>query len=136
VLASLHLHTAPLTSIAANASGSHLLTASHDSLVALWDTNVPTQDEVVLPEVGQERKKRRKIDATSTADDRPVRKAPLVVLKSHTGRVSRAVFVGIGGNEAVSAAFDSTLRSWDTEHGVCTRTIVSSYLDRPLSLHA
>ncbi len=122
-LASLHLHTAPLTSIAAASSGTHLLTASHDSLIGFWDTTIPAKDEVPVEDglAGGERKKRRKV----AEEDRPVRKAPIVVLKSHTWRVSKAVFVGQGSKEAVSAGFDSTIRSWDTEHGVCTRTIVS-----------
>ncbi|KAI0700205.1 ribosome biogenesis protein YTM1 [Cytidiella melzeri] len=123
-LASLHLHSAPLTSISTDTAGSHLLTASHDSLIGFWNTILPANDEVAL-EDGQpsgERKKRRKI----AEDERPVRKAPLVVLKSHTGRVSKAVFLSESSKEGVSAGFDSTVRSWDTENGVCTRTITAS----------
>ncbi|KAI0340254.1 WD40 repeat-like protein [Trametopsis cervina] len=123
-LASLHLHTAPLTSISASRSGSHLLTASHDGIIGFWDTLIPNKDEVP-PEDGHssgERKKRRKI----AEGEKPKRKAPLVVLKSHSGRISKAVFVGEDSREAISAGFDSTVRSWDTENGLCTRTIPAS----------
>jgi ribosome biogenesis protein YTM1 len=85
-LASLHLHTAPLSAVSSNSSGSQILTASWDGLVGLWDTLVPDSDEVPEPAAG-DRKKRRKIEGT-----KPKRKAPLMVLKSHTARVSGAVF--------------------------------------------
>ena len=52
------------------------------------------------------------------------RKAPVNVLKSHTARVSKAVFVG-QGREAVSVGLDETARMWDVENGVCVNTIVS-----------
>ncbi|KAJ7063049.1 ribosome biogenesis protein YTM1 [Mycena amicta] len=108
-LASLHLHTEPVSAISANKSGSQLLTAS-------WDV-----DEVAEPIVA-ERKKRRRVD-----EDRPRRKAPLMVLKSHTGRVSGVAF----GEEtsAYSCGSDSTLRSWNLEHGICANTITCS--ERP-----
>ncbi|KAI0088407.1 ribosome biogenesis protein YTM1 [Irpex rosettiformis] len=129
-LASLHLHTAPLTSISTDNSGSHLLTTSHDGLIGFWDTSIPTKDEVPLEPLGGagDRKKRRKV-AKEDEDERAqklVRKAPVTVLKSHTGRVSKALFVGESDKEAVSAGFDSTIRSWDVENGVCTRTITAS----------
>ena len=124
-LASLHLHTAPLSSVATNASGSHVLTSSWDGLIGLWDTSIPDTDEVPAEETvgGGDRKKRRKV-----ADDgdaaRPKRKAPAAVLKSHTARVSRVVFGRDRGAHAYSCAFDSTVRTWDVENGVCTGTIV------------
>ena len=122
-LASLRLHTGPLTSISRNNQGTHLLTASHDGLVGLWDTTIPSTDEVLVEEqLGNDRKKRRKL--ADSESDRPTRKAPLLVLKSHVGRVSKALYVGEDGKQAVSAGFDSTVRSWDTETGLCTRTIV------------
>ncbi|KAI0819383.1 WD40-repeat-containing domain protein [Trametes gibbosa] len=120
-LASLHLHTAPLSSVAASAS--HILTASWDGLIGVWDATIPDADEVPLDEAahaGENRKKRRKV-----AEDapRPKRKAPAAVLKSHTARVSRAVF---GRDDAAGSAYscgmDSTVRTWDVENGVCTST--------------
>jgi ribosome biogenesis protein YTM1 len=123
-LATLNLHTAPLSSIATNASGSHLLTASWDSLIGVWDTTVPDSDEVPedIPAEGGRRTKRRRVDG-----EKAIRKAPLTVLKSHTGRVSRAIFGTAGGGDstAYSCGFDSTVRMWDTEIGLCTKTIVS-----------
>lgn len=122
ILASLHLHTGPLTSISANTSGSHLLTSSIDGLIGLWDTAIPKTDEVPLEEGPAERKKRRKLNDGEEA--KPKRKAPTAVLKSHTARVSKAVFARDGGKTAVSAGFDSTVRTWDVENGVCINTIV------------
>jgi ribosome biogenesis protein YTM1 len=116
-LASLHLHTAPLSTVSSNSSGSQILTASWDGLIGLWDTLVPDDDEVPEPATG-DRKKRRKIEG-----NKPKRKAPLMVLKSHTARVSGAVFSD--EKTAYSCGFDSTVRAWDLEHGVCSHTIVS-----------
>jgi len=129
-LATLHLHTAPLSSIAANPSGSHLLTSSWDGLIGLWDTVIPSTDEVPEPEsYVRERKKRRKIQD----DPKPCRKAPISVLKSHTSRVSKVVFRQHKGAEtAYSCGFDSTVRVWDTEMGVSTQTIVS--MSNPINI--
>ncbi|KAJ6547288.1 WD40 repeat-like protein [Mycena capillaripes] len=120
-LASLLLHTAPLSAVSSNSSGSQILTASWDGLIGLWDTLVPDIDEVPEPATG-DRKKRRKIEG-----NKPKRKAPLMVLKSHTARVSGAVFND--EKTAYSCGFDSTVRAWDLEHGVCANTITAS--ERP-----
>ena len=123
--ASLRLHTAPLFSVVANASGSHILTSSWDGLIGLWDTSIPATDEVPADETaGGDRKKRRKVAAGDGEAPRPKRKAPAAVLRSHTARVSRAVFGRDGGAYAYSCGFDSTVRTWDVENGVCTATIV------------
>ncbi|KAG1849167.1 WD40 repeat-like protein [Suillus subalutaceus] len=102
---SLHLHTSPLSSISTDASGSHLLTSSWDGLIGVWDTSIPNDHQVPLDR-GDDRKKRRKI---APADIK--RKAPIAVLKSHTAR------------KAYSCGFDSTVRTWDVESGVCINTI-------------
>lgn len=121
-LATLHLHTGPVSSISSDSSGSTLLTSSWDGLIASWDTSIPTEDEVPDPFVDSgERRKRRKV----TQVDKPKRKAPLLVMKSHTARVSRVVFGPQNEKTAVSCGFDSTVRTWDVEMGLCTHTIVS-----------
>jgi ribosome biogenesis protein YTM1 len=122
ILASLHLHTSPLSSIVYNRSGEHLLTASWDSLIGLWESHIPKEDEIDVVEVQTDRRKRRKVGGRES-EPRPKRKAPLSVLKSHTARVSKAVFSSTG-RAAFSCGFDSTVRSWDVEHGVCSNTIV------------
>ncbi|KAI0321520.1 WD40 repeat-like protein [Amylostereum chailletii] len=119
-LASMHLHTAPLSSIAANPAGTHLLSSSWDGLIGLWDTTTPENDEVPY-EAGPDRQKKRR----RVAGDDVKRKAPAAVLKSHTARVSKVIF-GDDGNSAVSCGFDSTVRVWDIENGVCTSTINAS----------
>ncbi|TCD62051.1 ribosome bioproteinsis protein ytm1 [Steccherinum ochraceum] len=132
-LASLHLHTAPIASIASNLPGSHLLTASWDNLIGIWDTIIPSADEVPADDA-PERKKRRK-NADNSAS-KPKRKAPIGVLKSHTARVSKAIFSPTASNKAFSVGFDSTVRTWDVENAVCTDTITASskpFLDIAIS---
>lgn len=126
-LTSLHLHTGPVSSVSSNSAGTHLLTSSWDGLIGLWDTSIPSSDQVPEPVLTErDRKKRRKIEDCI----KPRRKAPLSVLKSHTARVSKVLFAPTGdaGNgeqkKAYSCGFDSTVRFWDTEHGVCEHTIV------------
>jgi ribosome biogenesis protein len=121
-IASLHLHTAPLSSISASHTGTHLLTSSWDTLVGVWDTTIPTADEVPLNEINADRKKRRKV---SDESEKAVRKAPVSVLKGHTARVSKVVFGKDETKVAYSCGFDSTVRMWDVENGFCTNTIVS-----------
>ena len=140
-LASLHLHTAPVSSVSSNSTGTHLLTSSWDGLIGLWDTTIPSSDEVQEPELNErDRKKRRKLEDS----DKPRRKAPLSVLKSHTARVSKVLFAPTGDTstdnngekkKAYSCGFDSTVRFWDTEYGVCENTIVN-LSPFPLSLHS
>lgn len=125
-LASLHLHTSPLSSIAYSRSGEHLLTASWDTLIGLWESRIPEEDEVDIAEAQTDRRKRRKVGGRDS-EQRPKRKAPSSVLKSHTARVSKAVFSSTG-KTAFSCGFDSTVRSWDVENALCTNTIVGSKL--------
>jgi ribosome biogenesis protein YTM1 len=98
------------------------LTSSWDGLIGLWSTDIPSTDEVSEPKSSdRERKKRRKVED----ETKPRRKAPINVLKSHTGRVSKVVFgEQQGSSVAYSCGFDSTVRVWDTEMGVSTHTIV------------
>ncbi|RDB15546.1 Ribosome biogenesis protein YTM1 [Hypsizygus marmoreus] len=122
-LATLHLHTAPLSSIASNATGTHLLTSSWDTLIGYWDTSIPATDEVPEPALtDRDRKKRRRVEENGKAAGK--RKAPLQVLKSHTARVSKVVF---GSDDtAISCGFDSTVRVWDVENGLCTHTVTAA----------
>ena len=69
-LASLHLHTAPVSSVASDQKGTHLLTASWDTLIGVWDTTIPEFDEVVAEDASDDRKKRRRVIESA----RPVRK--------------------------------------------------------------
>ncbi|KAF8589339.1 WD40 repeat-like protein [Ramaria rubella] len=129
VLASLHLHTAPVSSVASDRNGTRLLTSSWDTFIGVWTTTIPDSDEVPAENIGEERKKRRKV----VEEARPVRKAPEHVMKSHTGRVTRALFSVAPSSEhqAYSCGLDSTFRMWDTTVGVCTSTITLS--EKPLT---
>ena len=126
-VASLHLHTASVSSIRSNSSGTRLLTAGWDHLIGLWTSNIPEEDEVPLPVSGEEpTRKRRKLAASSVRTQERLlkRKAPHTVLKSHTGRVSKALFSLEDDSKAFSSGWDCTVRSWDLEVGICTGTAV------------
>ncbi|KAH7908982.1 ribosome biogenesis protein YTM1 [Hygrophoropsis aurantiaca] len=145
-LATLHLHTLPLSSITADSTGTHLLTASWDGLVGFWDTQVPDQDDGIPAsllgngeDASSQPKKKRRVAADITGETKLRRKAPLTVFKSHTNRVSKALFGaenGSGNGKAYSCGFDSTVRTWDVEMGVCVDTITASkkpFLDLALT---
>ncbi|KAH8832756.1 WD40-repeat-containing domain protein [Flagelloscypha sp. PMI_526] len=122
--ASLHLHTGPISSVTSNTVGSHLLTASWDSLIGLWDSTIPDQDEVADQTVNRATNKRRKLNSSKDEGSAP-KKAPIAVLKSHTARVSRAIF-SRDGRRGYSCGFDSSIRIWDTENGLCTQSIMAA----------
>ena len=133
-LASLHLHTSPLSAIAYSRSGERLLTASWDTLIGVWESLIPEDDEVDVVELQTDRRKRRKVGGRDN-EPRPKRKAPSSVLKSHTARVSQVAFSSTG-KAVFSCGFDSTVRSWDVENGVCINTIVGlMFSSVPCTLH-
>jgi len=111
--------------VAANAKGSHVLTAGWDGLLGIFTTDIPEQDEVLgdEDELATSRKKRRKVESSGP---QAKRKAPLHVLKSHTGKVTRGIF-DKSGDRVYSCSMDSTIRTWSVELGVCTDTIVSLF---------
>ncbi|EPS93109.1 hypothetical protein FOMPIDRAFT_1056277 [Fomitopsis schrenkii] len=102
---SLHLHAAPLASLAPDAASTHLLTASCDGLTGVWDTSIPEEDKVPAEEPTQRKKRRR-------------------------------VAFDTNGEQAYSCGFDSTVRVWDVENGLCTNTVAASskpFLDLALT---
>jgi len=118
-LATLHLHDSPVADVASSQDGKNILTAGWDGLIGLWSTSIPENDEVQPDTIeAPERKKRRKVQEDGTVKT----KAPSAVLRSHTARVSAVAFSG--GRDAVSCGFDSTVRTWDVERGLCSHTIV------------
>ncbi|KAI0275000.1 WD40-repeat-containing domain protein [Gloeopeniophorella convolvens] len=119
-LTTLHLHEMPVADIAASADGEHLMTAGWDGIIGLWSTSIPEENEIPLDMIAApERKKRRKVQEDSSVRT----KAPSAVLRSHTARVSAIKFSQEG---AVSCGFDSTVRTWDVERGLCSYTITAS----------
>ena len=56
-LASSHLHTALVSSVASDQKGTHLLTASWDTLIGLWDTTIHEFDEVIAEDASDDHKK-------------------------------------------------------------------------------
>ena len=126
-LASLHLHSAAVSSITANSSGTHLLTAGWDKLIGLWTTEIPSEDEMPASVFSTAEPQRKRRKTANGANDTAKRKAPISALKSHTGRVSRALFSPSDSRGAFSVGWDCTLRSWDLELGVCTNTVVELF---------
>jgi len=115
--------------VASSQDGEKILTAGWDGLIGLWSTTIPETDEVSLETIAPpERKKRRKVQEEDGGSVRT--KAPFAVLRSHTARVSAVEFsAGAGGNGnavGVSCGFDSTVRTWDVERGLCSHTITVS----------
>ena len=70
-LASLHLHSGPISSVVANQAGTHILTAGWDALLGVFSTEVPEEDEVPEDASLLPRKKRRKV---AEKENRPKRK--------------------------------------------------------------
>jgi ribosome biogenesis protein YTM1 len=70
-LASLRLHSGPISSVAASQAGTHIITSGWDALLGVFSTEIPAEDEV--PEDGSvlPRKKRRKV---AEKENRPKRK--------------------------------------------------------------
>jgi ribosome biogenesis protein len=60
-LASLHLHTAPVSSVVSDRQGMRLLTASWDTFIGVWSTSIPEADEVAMEHTTEDRKKRRRV---------------------------------------------------------------------------
>ena len=121
-LATLHLHDAPIADVASSQHGEKILTAGWDGLIGLWSTTIPETDEVSLETIAApERKKRRKVLEDGILAKT---KAPSAVLRSHTARVSAVRFSAGGNAVGVSCGFDSTVRTWDAERGLCSHTIV------------
>ena len=120
-LATLHLHDGPVADVASSLDGKSILTAGWDGLIGLWSTSIPETDEVPLDTIAApERKKRRKVEEGGPVKAKT--KAPSAMLRSHTARVSAVSFSD--GGSAVSCGFDSTVRTWDVERGLCSHTIV------------
>jgi ribosome biogenesis protein YTM1 len=73
--ASLRLHMSPLSSVAANGKGSHVLTAGWDGLLGVFTTDIPEKDEVLddEDEPSTSRKKRRKVESSEPQAKRKVK---------------------------------------------------------------
>ena len=124
-IASLHLHTAPLSSITSSHTGSHLLTSSWDGLVGLLGHDYSHHGRSPSwPSRNQWSRQKETKEGRGWAA-KAKRKAPVTVFKGHTARVSKVVFAKEETKVAYSCGFDSTLRTWDVENGICTNTIVS-----------
>ena len=125
-LATLQLHSGPISSISVSSSGSYLTTAGWDTVIGVWNTMIPTSDEASVPnEDLRVSKKRRR---TNGEGRNGIRKTPVSILKSHTSQVTGAIFgkeeSGEGEGKTLSCSLDSTVRIWDVERGLCVNTLV------------
>lgn len=130
---SLVLHTAPVSSIRSSHTlqrgQSQLISAGWDGIVGYWEVSLDenkangeanqAEQEADLP-----RKKRRKgVNGTSTVAAKVRHVQPTLVLRGHTGQVSKAVFdhssaSSIGSRKAFSFGQDDhTVREWDLDAG-------------------
>ncbi|GAA6061075.1 hypothetical protein JCM10212_006276 [Sporobolomyces blumeae] len=122
VLYTLSLHQAPISSVRARqslvsssttSSPPHLLTAGWDGLIGVWDLTRGV-NEGGSAETGEDRLKKKRRKQTSSVTN----KNPMMVLRGHTNKVSRAIFDRQDENVAYSAGWDHAVRVWDIEHGI------------------
>ena len=59
-LASLHLHSSPVSSVTSTPEGTHLLTTGWDNLIGIWDTQIPSTDEVAAESSINDTKSRKR----------------------------------------------------------------------------
>ncbi|KZO99207.1 WD40 repeat-like protein [Calocera viscosa TUFC12733] len=118
LLTTLHTSPAQVSSVAPSPSGQHIVTATWDGLLGLFTSTLPTSHELPAddePDIS--RKKRRKLAPTSSAEETEVfRKAPTLLLRGHTSKVSRAIW-DPDGLSIFSAGWDYTVRQWDAQTG-------------------
>ena len=70
-LASLRLHSGPISSVTANQAGTLILTSGWDTLLGIFSADIPAEDEVPEGAAMLPRKKRRKV---AEIENRPKRK--------------------------------------------------------------
>ncbi|GAA5886913.1 hypothetical protein JCM16303_006758 [Sporobolomyces ruberrimus] len=128
-LYTLGLHQAPISSVRSRPLGlsssstpPHLLTAGWDGLIGLWDLTPGINEEQSLDSsLERTKKKRRK----STSGEVVKNKTPMMVLRGHTNKVSRALFDRNDEKVGYSAGWDHSVRVWDLERGIEKETMMS-----------
>ena len=75
-LASLRLHSGPISSVTANQAGTHILTSGWDMLLGVFSAELPAEDEVPEDATLPPRKKRRKVTEKENGPKRKVHHQP------------------------------------------------------------
>jgi ribosome biogenesis protein YTM1 len=81
-LASLRLHSGPISSVIANQAGTHILTSGWDTLLGVFSADVPAEDEVLEDPSVLPPKKRRKVAEKENRPKRKVHHQPVTLLSS------------------------------------------------------
>lgn len=121
----LHLHTAPISSVTPSPDGSQLLTSSWDGLMGVFqmpsaiheiveEHQVAAEPASYLP--GQNRLKKRKL-AEKEKEIGGWRRAPEMTLRGHKGRIGGSVWDREDAKKAWSAGWDGSVRGWDMDTG-------------------
>ncbi|KAI9014135.1 WD40-repeat-containing domain protein [Hyaloraphidium curvatum] len=114
-------HASSVDALAVSMDSRHFASASFDGTVKLWTTSTDDLDQVQTDD-GARPSKRRRGDAES---DVPV-KAPLRSFEGHSAGVSCVCFDGTAdGRALLSGSMDHSIRRWDMETGINTRTMTS-----------
>jgi ribosome biogenesis protein YTM1 len=123
----LALHTSPVSSVrslvsteATSESRKKLISAGWDGLVGYWDFLLSDGDNAESGDEDTETprlKRRRRANGDSTTGDKITKVRPALVLRGHTGQVSRAILdAGTNGKKAYSFGLDDhAVREWDFE---------------------
>jgi len=122
-------HKSSVDSVTVHGPSNRILSASADHSVGLWSTKKsesPAAPPELLSSKSSRSSKRRKLNSSVTTPQR----GPLVLLTSHTGPVSGAIFDRIDSTVSYSTSWDHSLRTWDlvTATLVDTRTTSHSLL--------
>ncbi|KAI0001690.1 WD40-repeat-containing domain protein [Russula vinacea] len=112
-LATLHLHDAPVADVASSQDGKNILTAGWDGLIGLWSAEIPEKTR------SRSRRRSRRRNAKSGGS---AKRRGSVKTKAPSACCARIRRVW----NAVSCGFDSTVRTWDVERGLCSHTITVS----------
>ncbi|KAI8328578.1 WD40-repeat-containing domain protein [Chlamydoabsidia padenii] len=110
-------HQSAIESLAVNASKSHFATASADSMIKVWKSDVPDEDEPTMADSAPKKKKRTEKKAHLT-------KTQAVTLNGHVGAVNAVDFDSVDTNTVYSGGWDHSIRSWDIEQQVNVTTKV------------
>lgn len=71
-LASLRLHSGPISSVTANQPGTYILTSGWDALLGVFSADIPAEDEIPEDATLPPRKKRRKVTGKENGPKRKV----------------------------------------------------------------
>lgn len=121
-----HLHTGPISSIAASRDYSRVLTSSWDGQLGVFalptasrpleeSHDVAAEPTSYLP--GQNKKRRKTAQGAEEAGGGGWRKQPEMVMRGHDGRIGGAIWDQSDSARVWSAGWDGSVRGWDAESG-------------------